>query len=59
MDVRKIIAELQQERACLDQALVCLERLSLKRVPRRGRPPLWAKAPRDTAPKKKVAQAGV
>jgi len=44
MDVRKIIAELQQERDCLDEALTCLERLELRQAPRRGRPPSWMKA---------------
>jgi hypothetical protein len=58
MDVRKMITELREERACLDEALVSLERLSLKRVPRRGRPPSWTKATRDVAPKKKMAQTG-
>lgn len=57
MDVRKMITELREERACVEQALVSLERLSLKRVPRRGRPPSWIKAIRTQAPKKEMAQA--
>jgi hypothetical protein len=50
MDIRKVIAELRTERACLDEALMCLERLVLKRAPRRGRPPLWMKVS-NTVPK--------
>jgi hypothetical protein len=50
IDIRKIIAELREERACLDEALMCLERLELKQAPRRGRPPLWMKAG-DKTPK--------
>jgi hypothetical protein len=41
MNILKIIAELQEERECLDQVLIGLEKLSLKR-PRRGRPPKWS-----------------
>jgi hypothetical protein len=43
MNIREVIAQLRAERACLDEALVSLERLELKRGPRRGRPPLWTK----------------
>jgi hypothetical protein len=43
MDIREVIAQLRMERACLDEALASLERLVLKRGPRRGRPPLWMK----------------
>jgi hypothetical protein len=41
MDIQKMIAELTEERACLDEALIGLEKLAQKRTPRRGRPPKW------------------
>jgi hypothetical protein len=41
MDIQKMIAELTEERACLDAALIGLEKLAQKRTPRRGRPPKW------------------
>jgi hypothetical protein len=43
MNLLKMIAELREERACLDEILIGLEKLSLKRNPRRGRPPAWSK----------------
>jgi len=41
MDIQRMIAELHAERACLDEALIGLEKLAQKRTPRRGRPPKW------------------
>ena len=38
-----MIVELQAERNRLDQAIEALERLSVKNLPRRGRPPAWLK----------------
>jgi len=43
MDIQRIIGELRAERARLDEALLHLEKLSLARAPRRGRPPNWRK----------------
>jgi hypothetical protein len=51
MNILKIIAELREERECLDEVLLGLERLSLKRTPRRGRPPLWSRVSSIGAPK--------
>jgi hypothetical protein len=51
MDVLKIIAQLREERACIDEALIGLEKLSFKRTPRRGRPPKWSKVTSLAAPK--------
>ena len=41
MDVSKILAELRQERAQLEEAILSLERLAAGRGRRRGRPPSW------------------
>ena len=42
MDILKVIAELRQECARIDDAIASLERLSSQRTPRRGRPPAWS-----------------
>lgn len=41
MDVTKILNELRQERAQLEEAIMSLERLASGRGRRRGRPPIW------------------
>jgi hypothetical protein len=41
MDVLKMLAELQEERRQIEEAIVTLERLTLGRGKRRGRPPAW------------------
>jgi hypothetical protein len=41
MDLTQMLAELRQERAQIEQAIVILERLARGRGKRRGRPPLW------------------
>jgi hypothetical protein len=43
MDLLKMIAELETERARLDEAILALERLSAGKARRRGRPPRWLK----------------
>ena len=41
MDVSKILAELREERAQIEEAISSLERLAHGRGKRRGRPPAW------------------
>jgi len=41
MDVTKILAELREERAQIEEAIVSLEQLARGRGRRRGRPPAW------------------
>jgi len=41
MDVTKILAQLQEERQQIEEAIVSLERLARGRGRRRGRPPAW------------------
>jgi hypothetical protein len=41
MDVLKMLAELRQERAQVEEAILALERLASGRGKRRGRPPEW------------------
>ena len=41
MDVSKILAELQEERAQIEEAILSLEKLARGRGTRRGRPPAW------------------
>ena len=47
MNVEKIIAELRQERECLDEGIISLEKLQSRRTPRRGRPPSWLRVSRS------------
>jgi hypothetical protein len=65
MDVSKILAELQEERAQIEEAIVSLEKLARGRGTRRGRPPAWmseAETPkrrgRPPGSKNKTATAG-
>jgi hypothetical protein len=51
MNILKMIEELREERVCLDEVLISLEKLALKRTPRRGRPPAWSKMTSLTASK--------
>jgi hypothetical protein len=43
MEIQRIIAELREERARLDEAISALEKVALTQKPRRGRPPAWTK----------------
>ncbi len=41
MDVTKMLAELREERAQIEEAILTLERLAKGQGKRRGRPPQW------------------
>lgn len=57
MDVLKMLAELRQERAHVEEAIVVLERLALGHGKRRGRPPAWMAS--ATAPKRRGRPPGI
>jgi hypothetical protein len=44
VDLLKMLADLRQERALIEEAIVALERLALGRGKRPGRPPAWMTA---------------
>ena len=49
MDIKKVIRELHEELARIDEAIETLERLETG-VPRRGRPPGWLTAASEDVP---------
>jgi hypothetical protein len=62
MDILKMIAELRDERAAIQDALIVLERLAQTRGKRRGRPPAWMSVIREAGansgePKSRVFSA--
>ena len=59
MNVQRVIAELREERDCLDEVLIGLEKLQSKRKPRRGRPPSWMPMNGGSASKKANAANGI
>jgi hypothetical protein len=56
MDVSKILVELREERAQIEEAILSLERLARGRGRRRGRPPSWMSE--MTAPKRRGRPPG-
>ena len=44
MDISKMLEQLRKDKRQVEEAIVVLERLSLGRGKRRGRPPKWMKA---------------
>ena len=58
MDVSKILAELQEERAQIEEAIVSLEKLARGRGTRRGRPPSWMSESESEAPKRRGRPPG-
>jgi hypothetical protein len=41
MDIRKMLADLRDQRDQIEQAIIVLERLAAGQGKRRGRPPAW------------------
>jgi len=58
MDILKMLAELRQELATVDEAILALERLAGGRGRRPGRPPAWMKAATVSAPKRRGRPPG-
>jgi hypothetical protein len=58
MDLSKILAELQKERTRIEEAIVALERLRLGHGNRRGRPPAYMAALKDTPVKRRGRSPG-
>jgi len=58
MDLWKILAELQEERTRIEEAIVALERLTLGQGKRRGRPPTWIAALKDRPLKRRGRPPG-
>lgn len=58
MDVAKILAELREERAQIEEAILSLERLARGRVKRRGRPPGWLAETTSPTPKRRGRPPG-
>jgi hypothetical protein len=55
MEIQRIIAELREERARLDEAISALEKVALTQKPRRGRPPALTKGNSLDAPERAKA----
>jgi len=56
MDILKMLAELRQERAQIEEAILAIEHLASGRGKRRGRPPAWMTA--VSAPKRRGRPPG-
>jgi hypothetical protein len=56
MDVLKMLADLNQQRAEIEEAILAIERLASGKGKRRGRPPAWMAA--ATAPKRRGRPPG-
>lgn len=48
MDIEKLLAELRAEREQIEEAILSLERLAAGHTKRRGRPPGWLLAARQS-----------
>ena len=53
-----MLAELRNERAHIEEAIMTLERLASGHQKRRGRPPMWMVMQRENAPKKRGRPPG-
>lgn len=61
MEITKMLAELREERAALDEAIAVLARMAASKPGRRGRPPAWLSAARagekGDRPKRELSEA--
>ena len=59
MNITSMLAELRQERAQIEEAILSLERLVAGRGKRRGRPPAWMAAAKEArVPKRRGRPPG-
>ena len=58
MDIQKMLAEMRQELAAIEEAILVLERLASGRGRRRGRPPAWMKAAAAITPERRGGPPG-
>jgi hypothetical protein len=58
MDLKKMIAELSQERDHISEAILALELLALGQGKRRGRPPAWMTAAKENVLKRRGRPPG-
>jgi hypothetical protein len=58
MEINKILDELRQEQASLEEAILSMQRFAAGRGRRRGRPPAWLKAASENLPKKRGRPPG-
>ena len=56
MDILKMLADLRQERAQIEEAIITIERMAMGQGERRGRPPAWMTA--ASAPKRRGRPPG-
>ena len=55
MDIHKVLADLREQRDRIVDAIVAIEEIARKQLPRRGRPPKWLAAKRSDPLKKRVS----
>jgi hypothetical protein len=53
MDINAILTELRQQREQLEEAILALERMLRNGGKRRGRPPAWMTAAKETTTKRR------
>jgi hypothetical protein len=62
MDVNEMLADLREEQAAIDQAIMAIQRLAAGQGKRRGRPPAWMSAIKsgigDDAPRRRGRPPG-
>lgn len=56
MDILKMLADLREQRAQIEEAIIAVERMAMGQGKRRGRPPAWVTA--ASAPKRRGRPPG-